>query len=229
LPLIHRDIKAGNILVAATGACKIADFGVSKESSKATTLTGTPYWMAPELLKGETYNVQADIWSLGITAVEMAEGEPPLADVQPLRAMRIIPTAPPPTLHVPKDFSTGFSDFLSKTFLKDPSKRWSASKLLQVSCGSLFTAPLDPECISSGGSFTAAHGRGSQSTTPARRDISLRSHRSVQLHQHEGARHGRVQFTPAGERQGQWRQRQAQDGTSPTKQGASLSQLLRLA
>ena len=85
-----------------SGAVKIADFGfainLTSEASKRTSVVGTPYWMAPELIRGQEYDFKVDVWSLGITAIEMAEGEPPLMREPPLRALLLITINPPPTL-----------------------------------------------------------------------------------------------------------------------------------
>jgi len=95
---IHRDIKAGNILLDIQGNAKLADFGVSAQLintySKKKTLTGTPYWMSPEVLSQSDYNKKADIWSLGITAIEMAEGDPPYSHIYYMRAMFVIQKKP---------------------------------------------------------------------------------------------------------------------------------------
>ena len=89
--------------------------------------------MAPEVLKEERYDAKADVWSLGITLIEMADGLPPLAEMNPFRAMRIIPSSDPPTLECPEKFSKDFNNFLAKCLVKDPSKRCSIQELVMVS------------------------------------------------------------------------------------------------
>jgi len=126
---LHRDIKAGNILVNSRGQCKLADFGVSSDATvKRFTVVGTPYWMAPEIIEEKGYDEKVDIWSLGITAIEMAEGKPPLYDLEPMRAIFEIPARPPPTLS--NEASPEFVDFIAKTLVKDPTKRLSATEVL---------------------------------------------------------------------------------------------------
>jgi len=132
---IHRDIKSGNILINHDGDSKLADFGVSAElattMSKRKTVIGTPYWMAPEVLQSTEYNGKADIWSLAITAIELAVGEPPHSNVHPMRAIFLIPNSDPPTLPDPSAWSADFNDFLKVCLVKNPDKRPSATELLQ--------------------------------------------------------------------------------------------------
>jgi len=121
--MLHRDIKSANLLLTSSGECKLADFGVSAELThtlaRRNTAIGTPYWMAPEVLKSTAYDAKSDIWSLGITAYELAVGEPPHADVHPMRVIFIIPSAPPPTLPEPHRWSREFHDFLARCLTKE--------------------------------------------------------------------------------------------------------------
>ncbi|OWB78355.1 hypothetical protein B5S32_g2547 [[Candida] boidinii] len=129
---IHRDIKAANLLISDQGDVKIADFGVatqlSNNLSKRNTVVGTPYWMPPEIICQKKYNNSADVWSLGITAIEMAYGLPPLSQYPPMQAIFRIADGEQPSLG--SGFSEEFNDFVNTCLQRDPTMRPSVRQLL---------------------------------------------------------------------------------------------------
>uniref|UniRef100_A0ABI7Y9A2 non-specific serine/threonine protein kinase n=1 Tax=Felis catus TaxID=9685 RepID=A0ABI7Y9A2_FELCA len=138
--IIHRDLKAGNVLMTLEGDIRLADFGVSaknlKTLQKRDSFIGTPYWMAPEVVMCETmkdtpYDYKADIWSLGITLIEMAQIEPPHHELNPMRVLLKIAKSDPPTLLTPSKWSVEFRDFLKVALDKNPETRPNAAQLLE--------------------------------------------------------------------------------------------------
>eukprot|EP00041_Stephanoeca_diplocostata_P012799 m.215350 g.215350 ORF g.215350 m.215350 type:complete len:731 (-) comp19094_c0_seq1:169-2361(-) len=139
---IHRDIKGGNILLTEKGEVKLADLGVSAQLNstiaKKKSFIGTPYWIAPEIIAVEMklgpdgYTTRCDIWSLGITAIELAERAPPMFDLHPMRALYLIPKNPPPKLN-DKKWSKDFKEWLKNCLIKNPTKRPDCDDLLKFS------------------------------------------------------------------------------------------------
>jgi len=131
---IHRDIKSDNILVDFSGNVKIADFGfataLTRETMKRQSVVGTPFWMSPELIKSQSYDCKVDIWSLGVTLLEMADGEPPLMHEQVMRALFLITVNDAPTFSQPSAWSENCNHLLSKMLVKDPDSRAAADQLL---------------------------------------------------------------------------------------------------
>ncbi|CAI9761807.1 unnamed protein product [Fraxinus pennsylvanica] len=131
---VHRDIKGGNILLTEQGEVKLGDFGVAAQltrtMSKRNTFIGTPHWMAPEVIQESRYDGKVDVWALGVSAIEMAEGLPPRATVHPMRVLFMISIEPAPMLEDKEKWSLVFHDFVAKCLTKDPRLRPTAAEML---------------------------------------------------------------------------------------------------
>ncbi|XP_048602819.1 serine/threonine-protein kinase dst2 [Brassica napus] len=132
---VHRDIKGGNILLTEQGEVKLGDFGVAAQltrtMSKRNTFIGTPHWMAPEVIQENRYDGKVDVWALGVSAIEMAEGLPPRSAVHPMRVLFMISIEPAPMLEDKEKWSLVFHDFVAKCLTKEPRLRPTADEMLK--------------------------------------------------------------------------------------------------
>ena len=162
--LIHRDIKSDNVLIGAGGAVKLADFGFCGRlapTGTRRTVVGTPYWMAPEVIRSEPYDAKCDIWSTGILMLELANGEPPHMRTPPDQALGLIARAPPPRLRDEARWSVLLRHFVASMLHKDAARRPTAAALLahpflRKACTADFLRPLLAEGAGAEGEEGAA-------------------------------------------------------------------------
>eukprot|EP01105_Mastigella_eilhardi_P025222 TRINITY_DN679_c0_g1_i5.p1 TRINITY_DN679_c0_g1~~TRINITY_DN679_c0_g1_i5.p1 ORF type:complete len:701 (+),score=145.19 TRINITY_DN679_c0_g1_i5:49-2103(+) len=142
---VHRDIKSDNVLLTSNGEVKLADFGfaaqLTQERAKRNTVVGTPYWMAPEVIGGQSYGTKVDVWSLGIMMMELLEGQPPYMEIPPLKALLMITTQGIPPLKTPDAFSTDIRGFLARCLEVTANARADTVELLQHRFLSRATGP----------------------------------------------------------------------------------------
>ena len=136
--MIHRDVKCANVLVSTAGVAKLADFGISAQlahrMSRRETRIGSPFWMAPEMIEAHKrggYDNKVDVWALGVTCIEMAQGFPPHHDVGRVRATFRVVSKPPPTLARPERWSAECADFIAQCLVKKASDRRTAEQLTE--------------------------------------------------------------------------------------------------
>ncbi|XP_063899631.1 myosin-IIIa isoform X1 [Helicoverpa armigera] len=187
---MHRDVKGHNILLTEDAEVKLVDFGVSSHlaatAARRNTSVGTPYWMAPEVIAceqqlDESYDCRCDVWSVGITAIELAEGEPPLSGLHPMRALFQIPRNPPPSLSHPEMFSPQLVDFIADCLIKDMNQRPFARELLEhplLLAVSSFEDKIRKE-LQAEIKRQRAEGRGSRAPEATTKRGKLKSHRKA--------------------------------------------------
>ncbi|KAL6057894.1 signal transducing kinase of the PAK [Balamuthia mandrillaris] len=150
-PIIHRDIKSDNILIGMNGSIKMTDFGYGSQlkgpEDTKTSVVGTTYWMAPELVKGKPYSTKVDVWSLGIMAVELFDGEPPYINESMLKALFYIAKKGRPEFKNPQNMSPEFKDFIEKCTIYEPDQRPTSTEILkhpflQKGCDPMELVPL---------------------------------------------------------------------------------------